>query len=164
MFTTQQTLSQWLEQNAVQVSSGCVEWKKTIDTRGYGRLKQGGRSYSAHRVSYELSYGYIPCGLCVCHKCDNPKCVNPAHLFLGTTLDNMRDRDIKNRRFTPRGVLHGRSSLNERKVRLIRQFLERYPHARKQLGSPYPFLASWFGVTTAAIYSVHVRRTWKHVA
>lgn len=164
MFTTSQAFPDWLKENAVRVSSGCVEWKKAIDRQGYGRIKQGGKTYLAHRVSYQLSNGYIPCGLFVCHKCDNRKCVNPAHLFLGTHLDNMCDMRAKNRRFVPLGDFHGRSKLDERKAWLIRRFLERHPHMPRQLGSPYPFLASWFGVGTSAIYSVHVNRTWKHVA
>lgn len=71
----------------------CWEWKRAKYPQGYGRF---GKNY-AHRLAYEFKKGNIPLGLCVFHSCDNPSCVNPKHLWLGTTMDNIKDRDNKGR-------------------------------------------------------------------
>ena len=76
----------------------CWLWLGASVPKGYGRIRVGGRSEGAvyaHRVSWEISFGKIPKDMYVLHRCDNPKCVNPAHLFLGTALDNAQDRDVK---------------------------------------------------------------------
>lgn len=80
----------------------CWVWTASRFVRGYGALKvdDGPKGY-AHRISWELHFGPIPDGLWVLHRCDNPPCVNPAHLFLGTHLDNMADMDAKGRRNHP---------------------------------------------------------------
>ena len=78
--------------------SGCWLWSGApLQNTGYGRIRVGQISKRAHRVSYELNIGVIPQGLSVLHRCDVPSCVNPRHLFLGTLLDNNRDRDAKGR-------------------------------------------------------------------
>lgn len=82
--------------------NGCWEWSGALRA-GYGVLKRAGKSISAHRYSYEASFGKIPDGLLVCHKCDNRKCVNPNHLFLGTYKDNMQDCKNKGRLVVPIG-------------------------------------------------------------
>jgi len=75
----------------------CWIWKGAKQKSGYGRFKINGKLYLAHRVCYELTFGIIPNNLWVLHKCDNPKCVNPHHLFLGTRSDNMNDALKKGR-------------------------------------------------------------------
>lgn len=86
--------------------NGCWEWTACTTQKGYGTfyaLNADGKETNirAHRFSYELVYGKIPDGLMVCHKCDNPKCVNPNHLFLGTGKENMEDAKRKGRHYTP---------------------------------------------------------------
>src|SRR5690349_2601294 len=79
----------------------CWVWIKYRDRYGYGQFTINGKDYKAHRVSYELTYGVLPNGLFVCHTCDNPPCVNPHHLFLGTNTDNRRDAARKGRGYVP---------------------------------------------------------------
>ena len=78
-------------------SDSCWIWVACRDDRGYGRIAHKGKNKSAHRMSWEMHKGDIADGLCVCHHCDNPICVNPDHLFLGTHTDNMQDMSIKKR-------------------------------------------------------------------
>ena len=81
----------------VDKSGDCWMWTAYKDQKGYGRFGIGSKLYSAHRLSYEWSYGDFDKKLCVCHTCDNPGCVNPEHLWLGTRRDNNIDRDNKGR-------------------------------------------------------------------
>lgn len=82
----------------VQKTDGCWDWTAALSHYGYGEFYLGETSYRAHRVSWILLCGEIPPGLCVCHHCDNRKCVRPDHLFLGTHNDNMQDMKQKDRR------------------------------------------------------------------
>jgi len=85
--------------------TGCWEWTGGLDKDGYGHYyDQSTRLMKrAHRIAWKIYKGEIPIGVCVLHKCDNRKCVNPSHLFLGTVADNNRDRDYKGRTFRPFG-------------------------------------------------------------
>ncbi len=86
------------EKYVVKKFNSCWEWLKVGDVNGYGMLNYRGKILKAHRVSYSIHIGEIPKNLLVLHKCDNPPCTNPDHLFLGSHLDNMKDMDNKNRR------------------------------------------------------------------
>ncbi len=77
--------------------SGCIEWKGHKDPKGYGRFSSHGGEVLTHRIAYLMHYGEIPDAMHVLHRCDNPSCVNPSHLFLGTNQDNMDDMVRKGR-------------------------------------------------------------------
>lgn len=84
--------------NRVDKSGECWEWLGGKDRDGYGRIVINGKWWGSHRLSYTLVKGEIPKGLVICHSCDNPGCVNPSHLFVGTQTDNVKDMDSKGRR------------------------------------------------------------------
>lgn len=136
----------------------CWVWTATTNADGYGRfyagVEQGGQLIGAHRFSWELANGRPVGELCVCHHCDNPSCVNPAHLFLGTHVDNMLDRDSKGRRPPPTGTANGRARLSESQIVEIRRFR----------GERHADIAARHGVGKSTVTSILLGTTWKHVA
>lgn len=97
----------------------CLEWTGASDRDGYGRIKIGGRMWCAHRAAYEVAHGPISSGLVVRHLCDNPACILPEHLELGTHQENMDDRRVRGR--APYGERHGNAKLTEMQVLEIRK-------------------------------------------
>ena len=141
----------------------CWEWEAVKRKNGYGQISHGRRSLLAHRVSYEIFVGDIPEGLHVRHKCDNPVCVNPHHLEVGTAADNARDRDERGRQVSLKGSEHGNAKLCEPEVFLIKKFLVRHPPVRGKHGGPCGFLARWFGVSGGLISRIYNERKWTHI-
>lgn len=144
-------------------SDGCWIWVGAKHVQfGYGVLKFGGRAGKlllAHRVSYEIYMGPIPDGCCVLHKCDNPPCVNPEHLFLGTRADNSADKVSKGRQsFTPgqKGAESPNAKLTDADVLHIRSV---YSPRTVSADS----LAREFGVSKRAILRIIHRVTWNHI-
>ena len=133
-------------------SDGCWEWAAHKDRDGYGQFKIAERTQKAHRVAYQLYVGEIPAGLCVCHRCDNPGCVNPSHLFLGTQADNTHDRENKGRGKDQCGEKNGSSKLTEKQVIEIR--------ARHSEGIAQVALAKELGVSQATISLIVRDHTW----
>ena len=127
--------------------SGCWLWTSAHDSDGYGVATGGVR---AHRLSWYIHMGQIPKGLLVCHKCDTPPCVNPAHLFLGSAKDNGADMARKGRSI--RGEKQNKCRLSEESVRMI--LASHLPSAE---------LARRLGVTGEAVAFIRKGETWKHV-
>lgn len=132
----------------------CWLWTGCLGRGGYGVFRWCGLNLRAHRVAWEVERGPVPSGLQVLHRCDRPGCVNPAHLFLGTDADNMRDRDRKDR--GPRGRRNGRARLTEDAIRDIR--------TRVDGGQPQRHVADLYGVGKTTIGQIARRETWEHVA
>jgi hypothetical protein len=128
----------------------------SVDVGGYGHLMANRRFLKVHRYSWELHNGAVPSGLCVLHRCDNPPCVNPAHLFLGNRTDNARDRTAKGRE--ARGEANGASKLTPAIVREIRI---RYLAGDCKNGMNA--LAREFSVTVVAVWQVIHGKSWRHV-
>jgi len=135
----------------------CWLWQGAKQPGGYGSFWTGKKQDGAHRFSYELHNGPIPPDTDVCHSCDNPACVNPAHLWLGSRTDNMQDCSRKGR--AKSGIHIGADNVNakltEAQVREIRQ--------RYTAGEIGPNLAREYGVSHQVIYAVIHRKTWTHV-
>lgn len=157
--------------------SVCWPWLGCRRGDGYGAAHSDGRQYGAHRVAYTLTLGPIPRGMLVCHRCDNPVCCNPGHLWIGSPGDNMRDMVAKGRharkgphnpargdrngsRTQPhrlvRGVAHPSSKLTESEVRDIRD--------RVRCGEHKAALAREYGVAPLSIQRLVAGVTWKHIA
>ncbi len=149
----------WSQVNRAD-SAGCWLWLGHRNTQGYGtftwRTDLGRKTVRTHRFAWELSVGPIPPGLHVLHRCDNPPCCNPAHLWLGTNDDNMADRDAKNRRVILRGEQHGCAVLKAESVDKIR--------ALRLTGWTLSSLAERFGVTETTVSRICLGRAWKHRA
>lgn len=144
----------------VDKSGECWEWMGAITGGrygGYGVMGRGSRGSGlcyAHRLSWILANGSIPKGVFVCHRCDNPGCVNPEHLFLGTQADNVQDMVAKGR--GARGETHCCAKLSEEDVRAIRQAYARGGVTLQELGSKH-------GVAHSTVSDAVHRKTWAHL-
>lgn len=136
--------------------TACWPWKSCVDGGGYGTVTIKNRQLGAHRVAWEEARGEIPPGLCVLHTCDNPPCCNPAHMFLGTHLDNANDREAKGRGKPCRGEASPSAIVTTNDVIAIR--------AARQNGVTLATLAAKYGLTKQAVSLIGLRRNWKHVA
>lgn len=146
----------------VRHENGCWEWHGSKHRSGYGRLTMGGsHGYieTASRVSWLIHFGRIPDGLEVCHRCDNPECTRPSHLFLATHRENMRDSVMKGRASKPPlhlGSDSPKAKLTDAAVVDIRQ---RYARGERSL-----LLAQEYGVAHSTAKRIIARRYWRHVA
>ena len=146
------SLRERLEERIIpEPNSGCHLWLGSVNPNGYGKMKDGPKGVAVHRLAWELHHGRpIPAGMYVCHKCDVPSCVNPDHLFLGTSRDNALDRSSKGRSFRPKGELHPRSKLTPKVAERIR-------HSTLTTAT----MAEIVGVSVATIRRVRSGRSWR---
>jgi hypothetical protein len=138
----------------VEDIKGCWIWQGSKTGKGYGSIYRDGRRVMAHRAAWEMVHGPIPANLCICHHCDTPACVNPAHLFLGTAKDNVQDCIAKGR-FSynvQHGPANGKARLTSADVTAIRTDINNVS---------IKTLARRYGVSVATIYDIAAGRTWK---
>jgi hypothetical protein len=141
----------WNKVNKTSSVNGCWEWIGTsVHPFGYGRIGHNGKNYLSHRLSYELHYGPITSKECVLHKCDNPKCVNPSHLFIGNRADNAQDRTKKGR--TNKGSQVTTSIFSEQQVRDIKMSTK----TTKELAIEY-------NAKYQTIWSIRKGINWRHI-
>lgn len=155
----------------VEKGTACWRWIGSLSSCGYGKISLRGIVYGAHRVAYFLATGAQPEELSVCHKCDNPCCVNPNHLWLGTARDNALDMLAKNRGNAPkgdrtgprlhpecmkRGEDHYRAKLTEADVLEIRRSYSQHEATQQTLADRY-------NLHQADISNIVRRKRWKHL-
>lgn len=143
------------EKFILPLSCGCWIWLGSMTGNGYGQFMHERKLRRAHRFSYELYIGPIPNGLCTCHKCDNPACVNPGHMFLGTLKDNMQDASKKGRLSHTsrlRGEKHHQSKLTGLQVKAIR--------ADSRAQRP---IARDYGVSQNLVSQIKTRKIWAQI-
>jgi hypothetical protein len=140
---------------------GCWRWTAS-GVRDYGRILYDGKRVLAHRLSWELRHGPIPEGMEVCHNCpngDDPSCVNPDHLFLGTHAENMRDMVAKGRRRKVQGIRGEKSPVAKLTDAKASEALALY----RTGGWSHSTLARRYGVSDGAIQQLVQRKTWRHL-
>jgi len=142
----------------ILITDDCWEWIAGKYHDGYGIFRIENKSYRAHRVSYELFIGDIPDGMLVCHRCDNPACVKPSHLFIGTIQDNVNDR--QNKGHSTGGKLKGEDcpahKYTKKDVIEIRSLYNTGQYSQRDL-------ARKFNISRPTIKNMVNRDTWKHI-
>jgi hypothetical protein len=139
----------------VDPASGCWNWARYLNPKGYGFLWASGKQNIVHRVSY-AAFVADPGPLCVLHRCDNPACVRPDHLFLGTVADNNEDMIGKGRHVSLRGERHGNAKLTADQVGEIKRLLADRVLQRE--------IAERFGISESNLWQINTGKTWSHVA
>ena len=153
-YTTKDVERFW---NRVQVDEddfACWNWDTGLTKAGYGQVMLSGKSRLAHRVAYQLAFGAFDNNLHVLHHCDNRRCCNPNHLFLGTNLDNIKDRVEKNRTVAPKGENCGAHKLTYAEVAEIRQLYALGNTTHRELAQQYNVVHSTIG-------EIIRRETWE---
>jgi len=148
-----QTLRKRFEAKFVKgLNSDCWLWEGGTSGKGYGQVWNEQKQEKAHRAAWKLYRGEIPKGLCVCHSCDTPLCVNPNHLWLGSQAENIRDMHAKGRGKQQNGEAHHNAKLTEEDVRAIRASLQ---SSRK--------LALIFNISSSQVSRIKHREHWKYL-
>ena len=135
--------------------TGCWNWNRKKRYFGYGTISEDNKQYLAHRYSYFKLIGDIPEGMCVCHHCDNPGCVNPEHLWLGTQQDNLNDMFRKKRNKAPVGENNANSKIKEKDVAEIKKLLK--------TAFTVSEIAIILKISKHIIVGIKNNRTWQHL-
>lgn len=152
-------VERYWEKVEIRGPDACWPWRACIKSTGYGLFNSGIKTRTAHRISWELRNGEIPEGLCVLHHCDRPDCVNPAHLWLGSQADNLRDMREKGRGQIPvmRGERNGSSKLTPEKIREIHKLYATGEYLQRDLGER-------FGISRRHIGDIVNQKAWAWLA
>lgn len=143
----QETDEEYIKNRVVVTLAGCWEWQLSTGAYGYGVCFRNKRCWRAHRLAYTTFIGPIQDNLLICHKCDNRRCVNPDHLFLGTAHDNMQDMILKGRARVPTGDRHVASKLTDYQCSEVVRLNGTGQYSHRQL-------ATMFGVCQATIWAI----------
>lgn len=168
IITIDETKNRLINESIKDPKTGCWNWHKSKNKKGYGHTAYNHiRSYSAHRASYKIFNGEIPESMVVRHKCDNPACVNPEHLELGTHQDNADDKVKRGRQ--SKGTSSGRTKLTEGDIIEMRVLYKYYLTKRKskkcKIYSKYSTigLSKMFQIGISTVDSIVRGESWKHV-
>lgn len=153
------TYADWADCSAVErlrvatasSSDQCILWQGFRDPKGYGKVWFESSYKLAHRVSYAVNVADIPGGVCVCHRCDNPSCINPRHLFLGTHAENIRDCTTKKRNAF--GTKHSRAKLTDTDIVAIRSNTA----STRQIAKAY-------GIAHSRVSEIKNLKSWRHIS
>jgi len=148
------SIDRFKDKYSIDEDTGCWDWTGYVNDNGYGKFYINGKPQRAHRVSHELYNGEIPEGMCVCHKCDNRKCVNPEHLFIGTQSDNMKDASNKGRVVLP--MLNGEDCGSSKLIKSQVMDIFKSPLSHGKLASKH-------SVSKATVWKIKTGQTWSHV-
>lgn len=152
-YTAKEISRFWSKVHITANPNDCWEWQASFRGKGYGSFTLQGKSEQAHRIAYDITYGDLRPELSVLHTCDNPHCVNPIHLKMGTNQDNVDDREQKGRNNPPRGEANGfhkltRMQVDEIRIRYITENIPQHKLARE------------YGVSQAAISKIVRNELW----
>ena len=136
-------------------NTGCLEWTGGLNTWGYGQASINKTTKLAHRHSYEISVGEIPKGMLCCHHCDNPKCIEPSHLFIGTNADNAKDKVLKNRQKSMKGESCVTHKLKDCNIRALREL--------NKSGMKISVITDLFRISRTQAYRIINNQSWAHV-
>lgn len=155
--TKKEKLSRLKELYEKQVirQEACWDWKGTLHRTGYAVIQYDGKQIGAHKASWLIHKGALTEKLWVLHKCDNKKCTNPEHLYLGSPSRNSLDREERQRRPIKRGIFHPNSKLTDEQVLEIKKLI--------RIGVPMTKISRDFKISYGSIEAIKNRKTWKHV-
>lgn len=149
-----ESLKDRLARGSRPTANGCVEWAENRIRQGYGIFQWRKRKQYAHRLAFEAHVGPIPAGAFVCHRCDNPACINAEHLFIGSASDNMRDMAGKGRQRGPRGERHHLTHLDSVAVECLRVTYATGAFTQAQLGK-------WWGINQRTVSKICAGQHWR---
>jgi hypothetical protein len=150
-----QSLKEGFERFVIRKEEGCWDWSGSCPNPGYGAFRYGMKKERCHRASWLIHYGEIPKGMFVCHTCDNPRCANPKHLFLGTCKDNNLDMMKKNR-----SPILGKCGEDNPKCKLTKSSVDEIRNMIKNK-IPQSEIAKLFNVTQSLISHINLKKVWR---